>query len=123
VIGGGTGATDLANGNNNFVPVFNNGIFANNEGAAAQVMPVAGTISQLNVRLSGTPGAGRQYTFFLRVNGADTSLTCIVADAATSCADTTHSVAIAAGSLVSVRAFANGNPSARSMGWTALFAQ
>jgi hypothetical protein len=123
IVGGGTRNSTVSNGNFNYVPMFNSGVFANAEATAQQFMPVAGTLSNFYVHLSGSPGNGRSFTFFVRVDGADTVVTCSVSDANTSCSDTTHSVAIGAGSLIAIRAVATGNPTARSFGWTALFGQ
>jgi hypothetical protein len=122
-LGGGTGGVTLTNGNNNFIPMFNGGLFANAESSAAQVVPVTGTISNFYVRLSGSPGNGKDYTFFVRVDGADTAVSCAIADGNAACSDTTNTVVVNAGSLLVVRAFANGNPTARSMAWTAVFSQ
>jgi hypothetical protein len=43
-------------------------------------------------------------TYTLRVNGTDTALTCSITSANTICHDTTHTVTIPAGSLLSIRA-------------------
>jgi hypothetical protein len=123
IVGGGTRNSTINNGTTNFVPMFNAGVFANAEASAQQIVPLAGTLSKFYVHLSGSPGNGRSFSFFVRVDGADTAVTCTVADANTSCSDTTHSVAINAGSLIAIRAAGAGNPTARSFGWTALFGQ
>lgn len=54
-----------------------------------------------------TPGSLR--TFTLRVNGADSALTCTYSTPATSCSNTTAAVVIPAGSLLSVSHLQGGN--------------
>src|SRR5262249_13351880 len=81
------------------------------------------TISKFYIRLSGNPSNGRSYAFTVRINGADTTVTCSVADAATSCSDLTHSVAVSAGDLIAIHAVGTANPTARTMVWSAVFSQ
>jgi hypothetical protein len=122
ILGGGSRNTNLANGPNNWIPLYL-GVLQASEAPAQQVVPLAGTVSKFYVRLSGTPGNGRSYTFTVRVNGADTAVTCVVQDAATGCSDTTNSVTLAAGDLIAIHAVGTANPTGRTMVWTALFAQ
>ena len=68
-------------------------------------MTVAGTLSQLRVRLSAAAGgAGSSYVFTVRKGGVNTSVTCTASAGASSCSDTTNSVSFAAGNLISVLA-------------------
>ena len=87
---------------------------------------MGGTLSELRVRLSAAAGgAGSSYAFTVRKNGVDTSVTCTIAVAATSCSDTTNSVSFSAGDLISVLA----DPSATQptdnleVRWTAKYSQ
>jgi hypothetical protein len=104
------------------VPLYE-GVLHASETPAQQVLPIAGSISSFYVRLSGNPNAGRSYSFVVRINGADTALACTIADAATSCSDTTHSVAVTAGSLIAIHAVGTANPTGRTMVWSAVFSQ
>lgn len=66
-------------------------------------VPMAGTLKNLYVSLSAAPGAGQTVIATLRVNGLDTGVTCTIADSATSASDLTHTAAITAGQLWSVK--------------------
>lgn len=45
-----------------------------------QVVPTAGSFSNLRINLKTAPGAGKSHTFTLRKNGEDTALTCTISD-------------------------------------------
>jgi hypothetical protein len=69
------------------------------------VVPSSGTISRFYVRLSGAAGGGStSYTFTVRIDGADTGITCTATGAATSCSDTSNSASVTAGQLISILA-------------------
>ena len=95
------------------------------ESAVQQVVAVAGTLSNFQVRIDGTAGAAastRSYTMTVRQNGANTSVTCTILETATSCADTTNTVTFAASDLISIGVVPTAlNPTARAMHWTAQF--
>ncbi len=78
------------------------------ESDAQWIMPKAGALSNLFVRLSknASHAAGGSYTFTVRVNGASPAgtPTCTITGATSSCSDTTHSVTFAAGDLVAIQA-------------------
>jgi hypothetical protein len=107
-----------------FVSAFNSSLNAT-ETLASVVFPVAGTLSNFDVRLDGAVGnaATRMYTFNIRINGVDVSMpTCqIIGTTATTCSDAVTSVTVNAGDLVSVRVVPSGTPTARAMRWTARF--
>ena len=124
IIGGGTGSANLSGGAVRFVPTFHSDVQAT-EGMLDQAMPIGGILSDLYVRLEGSPGGSTSYTFTIRKGGLDTGLTCTISGSATSCSDTdpAHAVTFSAGDLISVRAVPSAaNPTARSMRWTAKFA-
>jgi hypothetical protein len=75
------------------------------EADAAIEMPTGGTLAKLAVRVSSTTPV----TFTVVVGGADTALTCTVAAAAKQCTDSSHTVAVAAGTTVSVKVGNGGN--------------
>ena len=87
---------------------------AGTEAVAQQVFPVGGSLSNLNVRLTGSPSAGDSYVFTLRVNGAGTEQTCTVAGTATSCTDGTGNLAVPAGGLVSIQVTETGTPDSQA---------
>jgi hypothetical protein len=68
--------------------------------AVAQVMPIAGTLHDLYVRLSAAPGAGVREIWEIRVDGLFTALRCEIDDTATSCTDSLDTVGFAPGDTV-----------------------
>lgn len=76
-----------------------------------QVVPAAGSISGLQAYLFGVPGGAASWTITLRKNGVDTALTTTVTGGAAQGSDTTHSVAVAKGDLISLRLTPAGTPS------------
>lgn len=97
------------------------GAWNGTEGNRQQVMPTAGTFRNLRVKMNGTPGAGKSYTFMVRKNGADTSVTCVIADTATSASDTANSFSVVAGDLVTLKVTPSGTPTGRTPQWTIEF--
>ena len=95
--------------------------FYTDETTRTQLVTTAGSINNLYVELSGSPGAGKSYAFTLRVNGANTALTCTVNDAETSDNDTAHSVNVVAGDRVSIGCVPSGTPTARYPQWSTRF--
>jgi hypothetical protein len=67
-------------------------------GENQQVMPIAGTISRFYVKSNGTFSANR--TFTLYKNGSTTSLTATITAGGTTASDTTNSVSVVAGDLI-----------------------
>jgi hypothetical protein len=71
------------------------------EALTYQVIPVSGTLRNLYVVLTGSPGGGaRTYRFTVRVNGASSALTCDIVGAETSGSDEVHDVAVSPGDIV-----------------------
>ncbi|HKW02267.1 MAG TPA: hypothetical protein VJN96_20760 [Vicinamibacterales bacterium] len=97
-----------------------------NENDVQQALPFVGTLSALRVRLDGIAGplaSGDSYTITVRLNGADTALTCVVSEVATTCGDLGDTATVAAGDLISIAVIPStpARPAARSLRWTALF--
>jgi hypothetical protein len=92
------------------------------ESNVAVPLPTAGTVSGLQVRLSGgSPGSGNSYTFSVVKNGSAVSgFTCTISDSNTTCTDT-DTLAMAIGETLSLRAVGNSNPSARAVTWSLVF--
>lgn len=67
------------------------------------VVPLAMTLTALYVMVDAVGGAGQSATFTLRKNGVDTAITCVINTGSTTANDTAHSVAYAAGDLISMK--------------------
>jgi hypothetical protein len=119
VIGGGTTiGTNLANGG--FMGLFV-GSSNGTENLVQQLMPVAGTLSNFFVKVDSNPG-GTSITYTVRKNGANSVVTCAIAGgAATSCSDVTHTVAFAAGDLISIGSVKAGGAGNVPTRWTARY--
>lgn len=77
-------------------------------GEMSMVAAKAGLFAGLQVSTGGSaPGTGHSYTVTLRVNGADTAVICAIANAATTCSDTTHTAAIGVGNGYDVKIVAD----------------
>ena len=88
---------------------------------AIEPVGLAGTVSDLRVRLSAPPGAGQQVAVLVRRNIANTTLGCTVVDPATTCTSPAAStVAFAATDQFAVRA-ANSGPANVTLTWTAKY--
>ena len=78
-----------------------------------QVIPTAGKIKNMYIRLDGAPGAGTSYNFRLRIDGVDTALQANVADAGTTGSDVANEVVVNAGDKVTVAITPVGAPAER----------
>lgn len=111
----------VSNSTTNYHQLFNNRYvetWTTTETAQQQIIPDAGTFDNLYVKLAGSPGAGKSYQFTLMVNGVASALTCTVSDTNTTASDTSNSVSVSAGDLVSLRCVPSGTPTAREVnGW------
>jgi len=69
--------------------------------AEDQVVAMAMTCDNLRVQVDTAPGAANSWTATVQKNGANSSLTCTIADTGTTCSDTSNSTgAIAAGDMI-----------------------
>jgi hypothetical protein len=75
-----------------------------NEGTyyTRHVIPAAGVLRNLYVQTSQAPGAGKLYTFQIKVNGATSSLTTTIADTSQANANTTANVIVAASDYITL---------------------
>ncbi len=83
------------------------------ESPAQQVVPIAGTVANLGVRIGTAPGQGNSYTLTIRKNGIGTGLTCRIegdGSAGTSCVDSAHTVAFAVGDFLTLQVSPGGSP-------------
>jgi len=119
IIGGGTGLAKLKKNEVRYVSMFNAGI-SDAEVEVQQSMPVAGTLSDFYVTLDGSPGTDKSYSFTVHINGEDTSVTCIISDAAITGSDLINSVDFDVGDLISIMVTpSEADPSEPVMSWTA----
>jgi hypothetical protein len=95
-----------------------------NEGLFVQVMPVGGTVSNFSVAIELPPGnAPDAWQFIVRLNLADTALSCSISGTNTTCASNPAlSVVFQAGDRISIRAQGTNDPPDAEMRWTARFA-
>lgn len=93
--GAGTGAT-LYMGNGN--------ISTPSEVLCSVLLATNGTLKNLRIKVSTSPGVGQTYTYTVMKNGVATTITCTISGAAaTTASDLTHTVTVAAGDTYSVR--------------------
>jgi hypothetical protein len=120
ILGGTTATALLTGGSDQFLGSFN--VDRSRTEADTQLpIPTDGTFSRLYVTLSGSPGAGRSWTFVIRTNGQDTPVTCAIQDLATSCTDLVNPATFNAGDLFSIRVIGSGNPTTRIVKWVGAF--
>ena len=87
------------------------------------LIPTGGAFSGLKVTTYGNaPGTGDTRIFTLRINGADSDLTCTISGAVeTSCEDITHSVAVVATDNVTIENTPTGSPDNDAVNWSLTF--
>lgn len=74
------------------------------ESSVDYVTTCAATLSNLYVKTQNSPGSGGDaYTYTLRSDLADTALTCSIADAATTGSDTSNSVSVSSGDILTMK--------------------
>ena len=86
-----------------------------------KVVSTDGVIKNFRGRLSDSPGAGKKYTFTLRVNYAPTALTFDIADGATTGSNMVDEIVVSAGDRVSIQSVPDSSPTARYATWTSVF--
>jgi hypothetical protein len=73
------------------------------ENEVRQICPTSGTIKNLYISQNiNAGGVGDGYTYTVRKNGANTTLTCSTTNAETTANDTTHSFTVAAGDVLTI---------------------
>lgn len=83
--------------------------------------PVAATVNDLSARVATAPGSGNSWTVTLRKNGANTSLSCVISGAGTSCSGSS-AVTVVAGDRLGVQ-FTEGGSASGTAGssWSVCF--
>lgn len=83
---------------------------------ANAVVPTAGKFKYLFVKAGSSPGSGNSFTFTLRVNGADSSLSVVLSDLET-LVYAFGDVSVAAGDLVCLKSSPASSPTTSDMNW------
>ena len=86
-----------------------------------QIIPTSGKLSDFKVGVVTAPGAGKSWTFTIRKNGADTSLSASIAGTAVLTSLDTDEVAVSPGDTVCISATGTGTPAATPVHWTVKF--
>jgi hypothetical protein len=119
LISGLTNASSDSTSSSRYLGPFQTSAVSNSESGVQQVVPVAGTVSDLYVRLGNDPNTGggvQKWTFSVRRNGSSSgAVSCEISDTDSTCSSTTK-LSFAAGDLISLQASPSGNPS----GWSTL---
>ena len=91
------------------------------ESYRSSIVTTEGVIKNLRVKLDGSPGAGKSYTFVLTVDSSPSTLTLTISDGETSNANTINQVIVSAGQSVSLRCTPSGTPTVRIATQTSMF--
>src|SRR3989339_1690415 len=92
------------------------------ENARGSIIPTSGKLSNLKVRVNTAPGAGKSWTFAIRINGANSDLSVTISDTNTISSLDTDQVTVSAGDDTSISATPSGTPTAAAaVYWTAQF--
>lgn len=94
-----SGTLTQAQNTTQFVLTLSNAV----ENQIEALCPKSGTFKNLFVQTANAPAAGQTVTLTMRVNHADTSLTCTITGTGTTCNDTTHTAACTAGQTFSLK--------------------
>lgn len=111
----GANSGTLSNATTWYIP--GNGLLttANSTETSAYVVSPASAVTAASLQCKvGAAVATGTWTFKLRVNGADSALTCSMTSSATSCTDTAHTVAVAAGSWLDYSMVPTSTPTAQT---------
>jgi hypothetical protein len=119
---GTSGGTTFSSANLRY-GIFGGSGISSTEANVQQVLPVAASASNLYVRISAQPGSGNSYTFTLRKNSADTSLSCSISGTATVCSNSSGAVSFSAGDLISIEITPSSNPASATGSWAIQYQQ
>lgn len=98
-----------------YAPPGGGGTPASVEAESQVASPSAATVTKFYVTASVAPGAGNSWAFTWQKAAVAQSLTCTIANTATSCSDTTNSFTVAQGDLTDVKIVSSGTPVATPM--------
>ena len=99
----------VSSGVTTFLPPWRGAISGTETTDMEIIMPVAGTIKNMYVRLDVAPGASENVALTTRIDGVDKSLVVTITNTATSGNDTVNSENVSAGERVTIRAIASGS--------------
>lgn len=120
VIGGIATAPSTTATNYIFMHATNISTWSATESSRTGIIPHALTLSSLQVSLTGAPGGTASWTFTVRKNGADTTLTCTITGSATTGNDFKDNVSFAAGDTIDLEVIPSGSPAAPTqLAWSA----
>lgn len=85
------------------------------------VMPTAGVIKYLNIRLQNAPTAGQQIAFTIMKNGVPQTLTCTVSGTNTVASDDVNTVSYVAGDRISIKYVASAAATVTRVSWSTFF--
>lgn len=89
---------------------------------AVQVVSTVGTFNTLNISIATAPGASKSWTFVVRKNEINTTLTCAISGTATSCSDLVNSFSVVAGDRITIKVTPSGTPtSSNNIRWSVNF--
>ena len=125
LISGLTTTNQQSSSNNNYLGPFLTSTASSMESTVRQIVPVAGTLSNLSVRLGAAPGNGsgeQKWDFTVRksvagANSEDTAVTCEIVEAATTCTSSA-TVTFAAGDMLSIEADPTGASGNNPNNWS-----
>ncbi|MDO8716099.1 MAG: hypothetical protein Q7J73_04755, partial [Dehalococcoidales bacterium] len=101
---------------------FTGGAVGASEGSVYVVIPTSGTLKNLYTRLSAAPGTSNSRIFTVRKNSADTGLTMTFgATDSGVLSDTSDTVTVSAGDLITLGETVTGTPTAASGAWGVTF--
>lgn len=119
IVGQNVGTT--TSGTNYMFP-FGRALIASTIALGNMIVPCAGTVSNLYLWLRTAPAGTGSYAVTLYKNGVATALTATLGSADTAKNDTTHSVSVAAGDLLTLEVIATNTPVSTTMGYSMSFA-
>lgn len=100
---------------------FVGGTFSASESSVRVVIPIAGTLKDLYVRLSAAPDTDNSRTFTLRKNATSTPLTVTYGSADSGLLSSTSTVSVAAGDTITMQKTETGTPALASAAWGVVF--
>jgi len=124
IIFSGGSLVNLVSNSDRYISMVHQSNVYSTESSAEFVVPEDGTLTNLRVDLSEDPMSGGgtdSYTFTVRLNGANTSLTCTIPEMATTCNDFSNCVDIPMGSDISLQSNPGGTPSSPIEGHYVIF--
>lgn len=115
------GSPDATSVGTEYNTLMGGGIWSATESNVYQVMPTAGEIYSLRIRLSAAVAGGTTLTFTIMKNSVAQALTVTIIAGQSTGSDLSHSVSFVAGDIVSIRSTVTGVPGAPIAQWSTLW--